>query len=131
MNLPSPYFFLFVGVVAFITSGTSFAADIEAPRMNPFELPQGIYSKGNIPKEQPQNLKLQAIFNINGKRIATISGQNFKKGDYAFGKRVVNIFDNQVVLDTGRKEEILVLENGKFRLQKKILNWQLIKKHRP
>ena len=86
--------------------------------MNPFVLPPGIYSKDNIPKIQPQNLVLQAIFNINGKRIATISGENFRKGDFAFGKRVVSIFDNRVILDAGGKEEIMVLEKTRFRLRK-------------
>jgi len=90
------------------------------PRVNPFELPPGIYSKDNIPTVQPQNLALQAIFNINGKRIVTISGENFMKGDFAFGKRVLSIYDNRVILDAGGKEEILVLEKNRFRLQKLI-----------
>ena len=118
LNLPSPNNFLFVILVISMASGTAFAANGNGPRVNPFELPQGIYSKEHIPKEQPQDLELQAIFNINGKRIATISGENFLKGDFAFGKRVLNIFDNQVVLDSGGKEEILILEKNNFKLRK-------------
>jgi hypothetical protein len=116
--LKFPYNFLLVILVSSVASETSFAANEIAPRVNPFELPQGIYSRDNIPKEQPQNLTLQAIFNVNGKRIATISGENFEIGNYAFGKRVLNIFDNEVVLDAGGKEEILVLEKKTFRLKK-------------
>ena len=117
MTLNLPYNFLLVVLFASIASGTS--ANNTEPRVNPFALPQGIYSKDNTPKVQPQNLILQAIFSINGKRIATISGENFRKGDFAFGKRVVSIFDNRVILDAGgKKEEILVLEKTRFRLRK-------------
>ena len=118
MNLPSPNNFQLVIVIISILSGTAFAANDNDPRVNPFELPQGIYSRDNIPKEHPQDLILQAIFNFNGKRIATISGENFAIGDFAFGKRVLNIFDNQVILDSGGKEETLILEKNKFKLRK-------------
>ena len=118
LNLPGPLNFLFVVTAVSLLSGTAVALNDEGPRVNPFELPHGIYSKENIPKEQPQTLKLQAIFNINGKRIATISGENFKKNEYAFGKRVLKIFDNHVVLDTGGKEETLILDNKKFNISK-------------
>jgi hypothetical protein len=120
LNLPGPYNYFFVILVASIASGSASAANNNEPRTNPFELPNGIFSKDNIPKEQPQNLKLQAIFNINGKRIATISGENFIQGDFAFGKRVINIFDDQVVLGAEGTEEILILEENKFRLKKSI-----------
>ena len=43
-------------------------------RVNPFELPRGIYSKDNIPEETLQTLKLEAIFTIKGQKIANISG---------------------------------------------------------
>ena len=61
---------------------------------------------------------LQAIFDINGKRIVTISGENFMQGDFAFGKRVLSILDNRVILDAGGKEETLVLEKSRFKLRK-------------
>jgi len=118
LNLPGPDNFLFVVLFAFIASGTASAANNIEPRVNPFELPPGIYSKDNIPKTQPQNLVLQAIFNINGKRIVTISGENFMKGDFAFGKRVLSILDNRVILDAGGKEEILILKKTRFKLKK-------------
>lgn len=123
MNLSSKYSLLIIIVVASITPipEASFAANNNGPRLNPFELPSGIYSKDNIPKELPQELKLQAIFDIKGRQVATISGENFEKDDYAFGKRVLNIFDNQVILDAGGKEEILVLDDDKFRLSKRTI----------
>jgi len=102
-----------------MVSESASAADDSPPRLNPFELPQGIYSKDYAPKIQPQNLKLQAIFDIEGKRIATINGGNFRVGDFAFGKRVVDISQNQVRLNAGGKEEILLLEKSRFRIQKK------------
>ncbi len=118
MNLPGPYSFPIVIVLVAITLGTAFAADTNEPRVNPFALPPGVYSKDHIPKKQPQRLVLQAIFHINGKRIATISGENFMKGDLVFGKRVINIFDNRVILDAGGKEEILALKKMQFEIHK-------------
>jgi hypothetical protein len=106
----------------YLAGGSVFAAEKPLMRVNPFELPRGIYSKDNIPKETPQTLKLEAIFTIKGQNIATISGQNFIKGDFAFGKRVAQIFKNRVVLDDGGKEENLILEGTKFTIQKHMQN---------
>lgn len=108
----------FVVLLAFITLGSASAADDSELRPNPFELPLGIYSKDNPPVEQPQNLRLQAIIDIKGKRIATISGENFMKGDFAFGKQVVGISENQVTLNANGKEEILILDKNRFRIRK-------------
>ena len=118
MNLPGPYNFLPFVLLAFIASETASATGDSQPRLNPFELPPGIYSADNAPKVQKQNLKLQAIFDIDGKRIATISGVNFMKGDLVFGKKITDISPNQVTLDAGGKEEILVLERTRFQIQK-------------
>ena len=118
LNLPGPYNFLLTILLTFIAPGTASAANDMEPRANPFELPPGIYSKDNIPAALPQRLILQAIFDVNGKRIATISGENFMQGDFAFGKRVLSILDNRVILDAGGKEEILVLEKTRFKLRK-------------
>ena len=41
-----------------------FAAEKPLMRVNPFELPRGVYSKDNIPKDIPQTLILEAIFII-------------------------------------------------------------------
>ncbi|MZH03695.1 MAG: hypothetical protein F3745_09970 [Nitrospinae bacterium] len=118
MNLSVPInFFTFI-LFAFFALEYASAAEDSQPRVNPFELPHGIYSQENAPKEQPQDLVLQAIFNIKGKHIVTISGQNFIKGDFAFGKRVTSISNNQVILDAGGKEEILLLEKTRFRIKK-------------
>jgi hypothetical protein len=106
----------------YLAGGSVFAAEKPLMRVNPFELPRGIYSKDNIPKETPQTLKLEAIFTIKGQKIATISGQNFVKGDFAFGKRVAQIFKNRVVLDDGGKEENLILEGIKFTIRKHMQN---------
>ncbi len=59
---------------------------------------------------------------VKGQKIATISGQNFAKGDFAFGKRVAQIFKNRVVLDDGGKEENLILEGTKFTIRKHMQN---------
>lgn len=98
------------------------AADQPLMRTNPFELPRGIYSKDNIPKEEPQTLVLEAIFTIKGQKIATISGQNFFKGDFVFGKRLTQIFQNRVILDDAGKEESLVLQSGTFSIRKHMHN---------
>lgn len=118
MNLPGPFNFLTFALVTFIALENASALDGSQPRMNPFELPPGVFSKENIPKELPQDLVLQAIFNFKGKDIVTISGQNFIKGDFAFGKRVISISNNQVILDAGGKEEILILEKTRFKIRK-------------
>ena len=110
-----PVISLFLLLLSF---NTATAEDETPSRVNPFELPKGIYSKGNIPEELPQNLTLQAIFTINERKIVTISGENFVLGDFAFGKRVVSISKDRVTLDAGGKEEILLLESSKFILQK-------------
>jgi hypothetical protein len=109
-------------IVFYLTGGSVFAAEKPLMRANPFELPRGIYSKDNIPVETPQTLRLEAIFTIKGQKIATISGQNFVKGDFAFGKRVAQIFKNRVVLDAGGKEENLILEGTKFAIRKHMQN---------
>jgi hypothetical protein len=109
-------------IVVYLAGGTVFAAEKPLMRINPFELPRGVYSKDNIPKETPQTLTLEAIFTIKGQKIATISGQNFIKGDFAFGKRVAQIFKNRVVLDDGGKEENLILEDTKFIIRKHMQN---------
>ena len=118
MNLPSPIqFFTFI-LFTFFALDYASAAEDSQPRANPFELPPGIYSQENAPKEQLQDLILQAIFNFKGKDIVTISGKNFTKGDFAFGKRVTSISSNQVILDAGGKEEILLLEKTRFKIRK-------------
>ena len=99
-----------------------FAAEKPLVRANPFELPRGIYSKDNIPEETPQTLELQAIFTVRGQKIATISGQNFIKGDFAFGKQVVQIFNNRVVLYAEGKEENLILQSTNFIIRKHMQN---------
>ena len=109
-------------IIVNLSAGLLFAAEKPLMRVNPFELPKGIYSKENIPKKTPQTLALEAIFTIQGEKIATISGQNFVKGDFAFGKRVMQIFKNRVVLDDGGKEENLILEDTKFTIRKHIQN---------
>jgi hypothetical protein len=109
-------------IIVNLSAGLLFAAEKPLMRVNPFELPKGIYSKENIPKKTPQTLALEAIFTIQGEKIATISGQNFVKGDFAFGKRVVQIFKNRVVLDDGGKEENLILEDTTFTIRKHMQN---------
>jgi hypothetical protein len=118
LNLPDPIHSLTFVLFTFIALESASAADGSQPRVNPFELPPGIFSQENAPDEQKQDLVLQAIFNIKGKHIVTISGRNFIKGDFAFGKRVTSISNNQVILDAGGKEEILILDKTKFKIRK-------------
>ena len=106
----------------FLAVESATAADKPLTRVNPFDLPRGVYSKDNIPEEVPQTLKLQAIFTIKGKKIATISGQNFMVGDFVAGKRLTNIFKNRVILDNAGKEESLVLQGMKFSIRKHMHN---------
>jgi hypothetical protein len=106
----------------FLAGGSVLAAEKPLMRVNPFELPRGVYSKDNIPEETPQTLALEAIFTIKGQKIATISGQNFVKGDFAFGKPIAQTFKNRVVLDDGGKEENLILEGTKFTIRKHMQN---------
>jgi hypothetical protein len=113
---------LSTAILLFMFNCPAFAADKSMKSVNPFELPPGVYSKDNIPEEIPQTLILEAIFTIEGQKIATISGQNFFKGDFAFGKRVAQIFKNRVVLEDGGKEENLILENTKFTIRKHMQN---------
>jgi hypothetical protein len=109
-------------IIVNLSAGLLFAEEKPLMRVNPFELPRGIYSKDNIPEETPQTLTLEAIFTIKGQKIATISGQNFIKGDFAFGKRISQIFKNRVVLDNGGKEENLILEGTTFTIRKHMQN---------
>ncbi len=120
MNLPSPYNMIPTILIAVIGLGVAFADDKGSPRVNPFELPAGIHSKGNIPKKPEKILQLEAVFKIKGQHIATISGTNFIKGDFAFGRKVLNIFDNRVLLDAGEEKEFLFLPKSNFKLQSKI-----------
>jgi hypothetical protein len=46
----------------------------------------------------------------------------FIKGDFAFGKQVVQIFNNRVIFDAGRKQENLLLEDTSFMICKNIQN---------
>ena len=82
----------------------------------------GIYSKYNILEKTPQTLALEVIFAIKGQKKTTISGGSFIKGDFVFGKRMVQIFKNRVVLDDGGKEENLILEESKFTIRKHMQN---------
>lgn len=110
-------------ILLFIAVGSGFAEDKPLDRVNPFDLPSGVYSKENTPAETPpQNLRLEAIFTLKKQKIATISGQNFVIGDFAYGKRVMQIFNNRVVLDNAGEEENLVLENSKFVIRKHMQN---------
>ena len=109
-------------VFIFLSFSSVYAVDNSSGRVNPFELPRGIYSKDNIPKKVPQTLALEAIFTIKGQKIATISGQNFIEGDFVEGKRLTRIFKNRVALDDAGKEESLALESGTFRIRKHMHN---------
>ncbi len=113
---------LFAIIVVFLAGGSVLAAEKPLMRVNPFELPRGVYSKENAPQEVPQTLRLQAIFTLKGQKIATISGQNFIEGDFVAGKRLTRIFKNRVTLDDAGKEESLVLENMRFSIRKHMQN---------
>lgn len=119
--LPTILFFFLAGE---IISAEEIKSVDEKPmeRLNPFDLPRGVYSKDNIPKETPQTLKLEAIITLKGRKVATISGQNYIEGDFIGGKRVTRIFKNRVTLDDAGKEENLVLDARPFSLRKQMHN---------
>ena len=106
----------------FLAVNSVYAAEEPPKRTNPFELPKGVYSKDNIPKEEPKTLTLEAIFTIKTQKIATISGENYIEGDFIGGKRLTHIFKNRVTLDDAGKELSLVLESGEFRIRKQMHN---------
>jgi hypothetical protein len=61
-------------IIINFSAGLLFAAEKPLMRVNPFELPRGIYSQENIPEKTRQTLALETIFTIKGQKIATISG---------------------------------------------------------
>ena len=106
----------------FLAGGNVSAEQKPVERTNPFDLPKGVYSKENIPKEVPQTLTLEAIITLRGRRIATISGQNYVEGDFIGGKRVTGIFKKRVTLDDAGQEESLVMDNMNFTIRKQMHN---------
>ncbi|MEE9258360.1 MAG: hypothetical protein V3U37_02355 [Nitrospinaceae bacterium] len=89
-------------------------AELPEKRMNPFLLPQGVFSTSNLPPADPVPLILQAIITSGTKKIATINNQNFSQGDIIFGKKIVEILSDRVILDDRGIRVPLVLKQPFF-----------------
>jgi hypothetical protein len=72
---------------------------------HPFMLPAGVYLKGLEPKEEVEELFLEAIVTFNGRKQAVINGNNYSKGDLVLGRKLIGIHYNRVSLE----------ENGQIR----------------
>lgn len=76
---------------------------------NPFALPPGVFVKKSLPESAqpappPVHLTLQAVTRFMGKKVASINNKNYELGDDVYGKTIVEIGNESVVLadKTGR-----------------------------
>ncbi len=95
-------------------------ADEEA--RNPFLLPDGVYLKSTLvneakPEEPEGEPTLQAVTITKKNRIATINNFNFEVGDVAFGKKIVAISNDRVILENDAERITLTLKNRSFRIK--------------
>lgn len=79
-------------------------------RDNPFTLPEGVYHKSNMPQQEVETLELQAVVFSGDRKIATISGFNFEEGQWAFGRKVLQILKDRAILEEDGKRTILHLK---------------------
>ncbi len=92
----------------------------ERKRKNPFSLPKGIYYRSTgvtVPKpvlSAGTPMTLQAVVLGGPERVAIINGQNYVVGDLAFGKAVLSIDPEKVVLKGKIKNMILQLNRPFF-----------------
>ncbi|GEM_PF-4973173 len=89
---------------------------------NPFLLPEGVYLKSELvneakPEEPEGEPSLQAVTITKKNRIATINNFNFEVGDIAFGKKVVAISNDRVILENDAERITLTLKNNFFRIK--------------
>lgn len=80
-------------------------------KRNPFTMPNGVYPMEKIPTPPAEQLFLEALLTTDGKRIAVINGFNFRKGELAFGQRIVDILQDQVVVEKDGERRTLVLSS--------------------
>lgn len=83
---------------------------------NPFALPEGVASRSKLAKKnEKEKLVLQAVTVTDGeKRIASISGENFMVGDEIYGKKLIFIGNDYVILERGPEKIRLSLERPPF-----------------
>ena len=92
----------------------------ERKRKNPFSLPKGIYYRSTgvtVPKPvlaPGVAMTLQAVVWGGPERVAIINGKNYVVGDLAFGKAVLSIDPDQVVLEGKIKNMTLQLNRPFF-----------------
>lgn len=89
---------------------------------NPFLLPDGVYLKSELvnaekPAKPEREPNLQAVTITKKNRIATINNFNFEVGDIAFGKKVVAISNDRVILENDVERITLTLKNRYFRIK--------------
>ena len=94
----------------------------EEDARNPFLLPDGVYLKSELvneekPEEPEGEPSLQAVTITKKNRIATINNFNFEVGDIAFGKKVVAISSDRVILENDAERITLTLKNRYFRVK--------------
>jgi hypothetical protein len=94
----------------------------EEDARNPFLLPEGVYLKSELvneakPEEPEGEPSLQAVTITKKNRIATINNFNFEVGDIAFGKKVVAISNDRVILENDAERITLTLKNNFFRIK--------------
>ena len=94
-------------------------AEPPAKKKNPFLLPEGVFSTSNLPPADPVPLTLQAIITSGTKKIATINNQNFSQGDIVYGKKIMEILRDRVVVDDGGVRVHLVLKQPFFSVKVK------------
>ena len=101
--------------------GLSVQADAaERQRKNPFSLPGGIHYRSTevVPPQAvlPPGLPmtLQAVVWSGPVSVAIINGQNYVVGDQAFGKEVLSIAPDKVVLEGTIKDLVLRLNRPIF-----------------
>ncbi len=92
----------------------------ERKRGNPFSLPKGIYYRSTgVTAPKPvlavaTPMTLQAVVWGGPERVAIINGQNYVVGDRAFGKAVLSIDPDKVVLEGKIKNMTLQLNRPFF-----------------
>ncbi|PIR00510.1 MAG: hypothetical protein COV66_06285 [Nitrospinae bacterium CG11_big_fil_rev_8_21_14_0_20_45_15] len=83
--------------------------NLDEIKKHPFMLPTGIYLKGLEPKEEVEELFLEAIVTFDDKKQAVINGNNYSVGDLVLGRKLVGIYYNRVSLEeNGQIKDIII-----------------------
>ncbi len=118
MNVRMRYAIIFYLALSIVGPGSVAAEELR----NPFTLPPGVVLKKNLPESDqpappPIKLTLQAVTRFMGNKIASINDRNYELGDDVFGKILVDIEDERVVLEDKTGRISLTLNRPGFSLQ--------------